>query len=294
LSALAGRQFGLVTYEQLVALGFSRAEIQSLVKRGLLHRLHHNVFAFGHPRIVSHARLLAAHLTCGPDSFLSHRTAAAVWDLRPVNVRRIEVTLPGTYAPERPGLIVHRSLAVTDDEVRTRNGLRVSSVARLIVESAQTETVKGLSDLITEAVRRRHLDLAALERTMERHAGRPGMPKLREAHRGYEPRPRRKSGLERAFDELIKDSGIPEPQRNVFIDGWEVDCYWPESKLVVELDGRDYHSSLRDMEKDKLKDAKLALLGIQVVRITDLRVELEPDQILADLLQLTRRERRAA
>ncbi len=170
----------------------------------------------------------------------------------------------------------------------------MSSVARLLVESAQTETVKDLSDLITEAVRRRHLDLAVLERTMERHARRPGMAKLRQARRGYEPRPDRKSGLERAFDELIKGSGIPEPQRNVFIDGWEVDCYWPQFKLVVELDGRNYHSSLRDMEKDKLKDAKLALLGIQVVRITELRFEVEPGQILADLLRLTRSDRRAA
>jgi very-short-patch-repair endonuclease len=294
LSALAGRQFGLVTYEQLVGLGFSRFEIRSLVNRGLLHRMHHNVFAFGHPRVVSHARLLAAQLTCGGSSFLSHRTAAAIWGLRPLNVHRIEVTVPGTYALSRPGLVVHHSVCVAEDEVRIRNGLRVSSVARLLVESAKTETLKGLDGLITEAVRHHVLDLNAVEHGLVRHARRPGMAKLKQALRDYRPHPDRKSGLERAFDELIRDTDIPPPQRNVYIDGWEVDCFWPEFNLVVELDGRNYHASLRDMEKDKFKDAKLALLGIQVIRITELRFELEPAQILADLVKLTRRGQRVA
>jgi very-short-patch-repair endonuclease len=269
-------------------------EIRSWVRQGLLHQVHKNVFAVGHPRLVRHARLLAAQLTCGADSFLSHRTAAAVWDLRPVNIRRIEVTVPGTYAPTRPGLVVRCSTDVAEDEVRTRNGLRVSSVPRLLVESAKTEPQKELERLITEFIRKRALDFPALERTLTRHARRPGMAKLRQALRDYEPRPDRKSGLERAFDDLIKDTEIPPPQRNVYIAGWEIDCYWPEFKLVVELDGRNYHSSLADMERDRRKDAELLKLGIGTFRITDLRFELEPDQILADLLQLTRSERRAA
>ena len=57
-------------------------EIRERVRRGVLHQLHTDVFAVGHTRIVPHARLVAALLTCGPASFLSHRTAAAVWGLR--------------------------------------------------------------------------------------------------------------------------------------------------------------------------------------------------------------------
>jgi very-short-patch-repair endonuclease len=252
------------------------------------------VFAAGHARVVAHARLLAALLTCGDRSFLSHRTAAAVWGLRAVNTRSIEVTLPGTFAMRREGLVIHRSADVHKDEVHTRNGLRVSSVARLLVESAKTESVKELERVITESIRRRVLDFKALDQTLARHVRRPGMARLRQALRNYRPRPDRKSSLERAFDQLIEGSGIPEPQRNVHIAGWEIDCYWPEFGLAVELDGRNYHSALADMEKDKLKDAKLALLGIQVIRITDLRFELEPRQILADLLELTRPARRTA
>lgn len=52
-----------------------------------------------------------------------------------------------------------------------------------------------------------------------------------------------------AFDELIRDTGIPGPQRNVHVGGWELDRYWPEFTLAVELDGRNYHTAVRDTER---------------------------------------------
>jgi very-short-patch-repair endonuclease len=292
LSERAGRQFGLVTTDQLIGLGFSAREIRGRVRRGLLHPLHRGVLAVGHPKVVSHARLLAAQLTCGDASFLSHRTAAAVWGLRAVNTRRVEVTVPGTFALRRKGLVVHHSVAVAEAEVRTRNGLRVSSVPRMLVEQSNTETQAELERLITEAIRRHVLDFTALEQTLVRHERRPGLANLKQALRDYRPRPDRKSGLERAFDELISGADIPAPQRNVYINHWEIDCYWPEFGLAVELDGRNYHSSLQDMERDRRKDGDLVKLGIWPLRITDLRFELEPDRILTDLHELTRPERR--
>ncbi|MEO6859187.1 MAG: type IV toxin-antitoxin system AbiEi family antitoxin domain-containing protein [Solirubrobacteraceae bacterium] len=287
MSELAGRQFGLVTTEQLMRLGLTARQIRSWVDRGLLHQIHKDVFAVGHPRLTSHGRLLAAQLTCGDHSFLSHRTAAAVWDLRAVNVRRIEVTVPESERLERTGLVVHCTAHVGDDEVRTRNGLRVSSVPRMLLELANCEAQAELERLITEAVRRRALDFKSLEQTLTRHTRRPGLANLRRALHDYRPGPNRKSDLERAFDRLIKDTDIPPPERNVYIGGWEIDCYWPEFKLVVELDGRNYHSSLADMERDRKKDGDLLKLGIGTFRITDLRFELEPEEILADLRTLT-------
>jgi very-short-patch-repair endonuclease len=103
----------------------------------------------------------------------------------------------------------------------------------------------------------------------------------------YRPHPDRKSELEDAFDALIAGTDVPPPRRNVTIDGWEVDCYWPEHRLAVELDGRPYHVAVRDMERDKRKDAKLLRVGISVMRITGLRMELEPQVVLADVRALT-------
>ena len=41
------------------------------------------------------------------------------------------------------------------------------------------------------------------------------------------------------------------------------------------------------MERDKRRDAKLLLLGIHTMRITDLRFELQSEEILEELLRLT-------
>ncbi len=217
-SEFAARQLGVISAVQLLGLGFSPKEIQGLVRRGILYPLYPGVYAVGHRSVVAHARLIAALLTCGGSSFLSHRTAAAVRGLRPVNTRRIEVTVPGKRLGARTGIVIHQSARPDDADMTTYNGLRVSSVPRMLIESAPTESQRELERLITEAVRKRLLDFPALEDALHRSARRPGLAKLKRALRDYRPGPGRKSGLERAFDELIKDTGIPEPQRNVHIE----------------------------------------------------------------------------
>jgi very-short-patch-repair endonuclease len=77
----------------------------------------------------------------------------------------------------------------------------------------------------------------------------------------------------------------------VIVHGWELDCYWPEVGLAVELDGRPYHVAVRDMERDKREDASLLRRGINVLRITDLRLELDARGVLEDVRALTHPKR---
>ncbi|MGH3263449.1 MAG: type IV toxin-antitoxin system AbiEi family antitoxin domain-containing protein [Trebonia sp.] len=291
LARLAGRQLGVVSRDQLDALGFSRTQIARRVAHGRLHRLHHNVYAVGHQRLVARAHLLSALLSLGPRAFLSHRTAAAEWGLRVVNVRNIELTLPGSGGRRRRGLSVHRTQTEPDeDEVRIRGGLRVSSVPRMLIELADRERPSELERLITVAVRRRLLrldsrdGLAGLEAALARHARRPGIAVLKRALTGYRPPQSHRSGLELAFDQLLRrHPELPDPQRNLEIDRWEIDRCWPERNLAVELDGRPYHIAVRDMERDRIKDAALQRLGWTAIRFTDLRLEYDPAGIVADL-----------
>jgi very-short-patch-repair endonuclease len=157
----------------------------------------------------------------------------------------------------------------------------------MLIELAPQEKPNELDRLITQAVRKRVLNVTAVEQALSRNPRRPGCAKLGRALRGYRPHPDHKSGLERAFAELLKGTDVPEPLRNVTVDGWELDFYWPAHNLAVELDGRPYHLAVKDIEKDKYKDAKLLLLGIHVLRITDFRFDVEPQAVLADVLALT-------
>jgi very-short-patch-repair endonuclease len=288
LVALAEKQFGVIAHLQLLALGFTEGEIRGHIRRGLLHRIHPGVYAVGHRRLAPTGKLLAAQLSCGPTAFLSHRTAAALWGLRKLDTRRIHVTVPGPNIPIRPGLKVHRTRrALKAEDLARRDGLCFSSVAQLLIELAPEEKSGELDRLITQAVRKRVLNVTAVEQVLSANRRRPGCAKLGRAFRGYRPHADHKSGLERAFAELIRGTDVPEPLRNVTVDGWELDFYWPEHKLAVELDGRSYHVAVKDLEKDKYKDAKLLLLGIHVLRITEFRLEVEPQPVLSDVLALT-------
>jgi Transcriptional regulator, AbiEi antitoxin len=290
-AGLAGRQGGVVSRAQLRDLGFSEGQLRGGIRDGWLHPIHRNVYAVGHRHLSDRTHLLAALLTFGPQAFLSHRTAAAVWKLRAINLHDIEVTLPGTGGRTRDGLTVHRTEREPHpDDVRLHGDLRVSSVPRMLVELAAREKPAELARLVTAAVQKSLLPLhradarQRLEAALTRHERYPGTRKLKAVLAAYRRTDGGKSELERAFGRLLAGHPeIPAPQTNIYIDHWEIDCFWPEHNLAVELDGRPYHIAVADMEKDRTKDAALLRKGVTPLRFTDFRVEHDPRGILGDL-----------
>src|SRR3954466_9720580 len=81
---VASRQHGLVTRGQLLELGFSSQAIQHRIERGRLHPLWRGVYGLGRPELTQHGRWMAAVLSCGTEAALSHESAAALWEIRPV------------------------------------------------------------------------------------------------------------------------------------------------------------------------------------------------------------------
>jgi Protein of unknown function (DUF559) len=283
IAAAAGRQDGVISRSQLGRIGLTDRQIGNLVAWGYLLALHRGVYAVGHRRLTPRAHLRAALLATGPTAFLSHRTAAAVWGLRDITTRRIELAVPGCKRRSRGSLTIHHTADAT--LVTTRDGLRVSSVPRLLIELAPREPARELDRLITLAIRKRILNIDKMQEAVASQGRRPGLAKLRVAIADYLPRPDRKSDLERAFDALLaQHPEIPPPERNIHLHGWEIDCYWPEQRLAVELDGRPYHVAVKDIERDRLKDAKLLTVGIRVLRITDNRFEYDARDALEDVL----------
>ena len=85
---------------------------------------------------------------------------------------------------------------------------------------------------------------------------------------------------------LIREAGLPEPLTNVVVAGELVDFYWPEHRLVVEVDGRRWHGLQRDMESDRQKDIRLTLAGLRPVRYTAQRITSEPAAVIAEIRAL--------
>ena len=83
LRGSAARQAGVVSREQLIALGFTRREIELMLKSARLIRIHRGVYAVGHAAITDRGRIVAALLAAGPGATVSHGTAAHVYTLIP-------------------------------------------------------------------------------------------------------------------------------------------------------------------------------------------------------------------
>lgn len=281
---------GVISVRSLRAIGFTADEVASFVSHGDLKRLHRGVYADGRNRLTDDAYLRAALIAVDGEAWLAGRTAAAVWGLQAISLARIEVCVVASSTPRHRGLLVGRvSVSPRRSEIKVRRGLRLSSVERLLLEVARDAAGRDeLDALIDAAVRRGLLNVKELESTLIRHHRVPGTGRLKRALTGYRPMPRRKSGLEESFDRwLLSHPEIPEPERNVKLDGrWELDCYWRDQQLALELDGRPYHIVVRDIERDRRKDAWLQRHGLRILRVTDLRWTADRRGVHSDLMAL--------
>ena len=285
IAELAERQHGVVASWQLSALGIGRRAIQYRLTVGRLHRIHRGVYAVGYRRLTRKGHRMAAVLAHGPDAVLSHRSAAAHWEIgRPF--WKFEVTTPQSKR-SRKGMRVHTARLQPED-IATHDGIRVTSVARTILDLASQMNADRLNRLIEEADRKELFDLRALDRAMARRPHAAGVRRLNAVLAAYRVPADTRSNLERAFRALILDAGLPEPQYNVLVAGLVVDVYWPQWKLVVELDGEPYHANPRAYENDRIRDATLQKIDVRVLRVTGRRMDNEPAAVLNDVLALRR------
>jgi very-short-patch-repair endonuclease len=56
--------------------------------------------------------------------------------------------------------------------------------------------------------------------------------------------------------------------RRIFVAGYELDFYWADARLAIEVDGGAFHRTRRAFQEDRARDRALAVEGIQVARVT--------------------------
>ncbi len=83
------------------------------------------------------------------------------------------------------------------------------------------------------------------------------------------PQPMTRSDLEATMLEAIERAGLPRPEVNVSVQGYEVDFVWREHRVIAELDTYVTHGTRAAFERDRERDRKLAIAGWRVVRITN-------------------------
>jgi very-short-patch-repair endonuclease len=203
---------------------------------------------------------MAAVLACGTGAVLSHRSAAALWELLRPMEGPIEVSVPSQNGRRRrPGIRIHRCASLQRGGVTRRH---------LIPVTAPWRTIEDLRGAVSPKLHRR----AVRQAEVQRYALRP---------RGRGDRTR--SDLERDFLALCRRHGFPEPEVNVKIGRFTVDFLWRAQRLVVETDTWRYHGGEVSFEDDHSRDLVLRRRGYTVHRFTDQQVRAESELVAADV-----------
>ncbi len=219
----------------------------------------------------------------GRGAVASHETAAALWGFRRGAAGPVEVTVPGRHRASRPGIRVHRTAALASGKVHRRQGIPLTAPARTLLDLARVLDDHALERAVDEAIVRRLVRERGLRAAVAGAHRRAGAARLRRLLDGAPTITR--SHAEQRFRELMRDAELPSPILNAQVGGYEVDAYWPDRRLAVEIDGFRFHGTRGAFERDRRRDAALQTTGIRVLRVTWRRLDGAPAAVVATVAQ---------
>jgi very-short-patch-repair endonuclease len=229
-------------------------------------------------------------LSSGKRAVLSHHSAAALWGI--VDPRRgpAHVTVAGRSRSS--DLIRRHHGSLSRDEVTACEGIPVTTVPRTVFDLAATSSTDKVEVAIRQVEYLRLYDRLSLPDLIERYPGRRGVARLRTALARIEALPagRVRSPLETRFLPFLRRHRLPRPRLNDWIilgeRRFQVDCHWPGSGQVVELDSWQAHGTRTAFRQDRIRDRVLRAAGYEVTRISWAALDDEPEAIAADLRRL--------
>jgi hypothetical protein len=228
---------------------------------------------------------MAAVLAGGEGAVLSFRDGAALWGFRPSSRSQIEVTTPRRQHPRR-GIQFHRA-SLPSDEVTVHDGIPVTTVPRTLFDLATVLRPRQLERALNEAEALRLWDELSLLDLLRRYPRRQGSRAVRAVLEARNAGAKViRSDLEVEFLEFVDAAGLPEPEINAEVEGFEVDAVWREQRVVVELDSRTFHLTTAAFETDRERDRKLQAAGWRPIRVTSRQLNRDASRLRDDLLGL--------
>jgi Protein of unknown function (DUF559) len=278
LRFIAAQQEDVVAVRQLLERGWSRDRIRHHIHRAGWRKLHPGVYVLTNSPPTPRQLWIGATLT-KPGTVLSHGSAGACYGFYSFHRDYEVVTRPGGCGRRRHGgLLVCRSTALEDHTTRYTE-IPITTAARTLVDLAPGLTDQQLSRAFRESVRLEHTTTRLVVNAVFCHRRRPGTPRLLDLATRYSDLPydRTRSNAEARALEILLDAGIPIPLVNVRIAKVEADLVWPERKLIIEIDGPQFH---RFAAEDARKEEIWRNAGYTVRRISSDALFAAPDELV--------------
>ncbi|OJU86217.1 MAG: hypothetical protein BGO11_18885 [Solirubrobacterales bacterium 70-9] len=227
---------------------------------------------------------MAAILACGGPGIaaLSHSSAAALFGIGVEQARAIEVTRLSPDPVRIRGIRVQRRSELDPRSLVVHDGIPVTSPVQTLIDLATRHDQVVVERMVNEADRLRLIRTDDLRMALDEHHGERGVGRLRVILDRRTFRYTR-SELERAFLPLARRARLPRPRTSVYVNGHEVDFYFPTLDLVIETDGITYHRTPAQQAKDRERDQDHTAAGTPYLRFIHAQIKYEPRSRGADL-----------
>ena len=281
LAEWARTQHGILTLAQLERLGLSGRAVRHRAAAGRLVRVQAGVYSVGPP--TAEGRWLGAVLVCGEGAVLSHRSAAALWELSAD--RGVPNVMSGSRTGRRrQGITVHRGDTLVAADIAIERQIQCTTPARTLLDLAGVVDRRTLERAVDRAEALRIFDLHACEEVLRRDPRRRGRALFATVLDGYSGATVTRSGAEERMLALVDEAALPRPRVNAWIalqegGGYEADFLWGDQRLIVEVDGRAHHATMRAFVRDR----RLAASGYETRRYAASELVAAPRRVAAEI-----------
>jgi hypothetical protein len=220
--------------------------------------------------------LKAAQLWAGPEGGVSHRAAAALWQLDGTPQGLVEITLPHNRTSPAHWVLLHTSRRLTERDITEHRGIVVTTMARTLLDLGAVQRPWRVQSALDHARRIELVSDAFLLRELRRLGGKGcrgiGVirPMLAEVENGVCPPG---SVLERLVLPPLASAGVPDPARQYRLFDHEgvigdLDLAWPSVRVGLEGDGFDPHMKRSVFHADRVKMNRAARMRWTILRAT--------------------------
>ena len=286
IDVLAARQHGIITRAQARAAGRSRATIARLEKSGAWVGLNDHVFRLASAAPTDRSVLMAAALSAGPEAVVTAAPALALHTVRGFHLGEVRV-VTSRRRPRWALAGVQETFLLPEHHRTVVDGIPTATVARALFDLASDCSPLRLRHSTDAALAAKLVTIPQLQRVLDDLAerGRHGTAEMRlvlKERLGTYAAP--STELESAFLDLVRDAGLPEPDRQVNLGNqlaWigQVDFVWRAYRLIVETDGGGTHDSITDRRADERRDRALEAAGWTVLRFSWIDVIYRPTSV---------------
>ncbi len=272
---LAARQHGVIGRSQALDCGLTSHQIRVRLESGEWWAVDANVFALRssastwerkmHSAIISRPRALAAG-----------RAAGYLHDFPGFRPGRPEILVPFRGNARSPLARVIRSRHFDRIATVKVHGFDSTSIAETVLTLSLRESAQTIERVVDDRLAAGALRIPDFDPILERllAARQPGLPMLRRivAERDSEAYQPPTTELERLLYELLDRPELPDFARQLPIDyrgsRATVDAYIAKWRMIIEGDGRRWHTRKADFERDRQRDNAAAAAGLLVIRLS--------------------------